>query len=61
VLEIEPDALDALALPEALERMQLAYGTLVLSERTIAMHRLVIRECDQFPRRKTRHCSRCPQ
>ena len=49
VLEIEPDALDALALPEALERMLLAYGTLVLSERTIAMHRLVIRECDQFP------------
>src|ERR1700732_4325798 len=26
-----------------------AYGTLVLSERTIAMHRLVIRESDQFP------------
>jgi AcrR family transcriptional regulator len=49
VLEIEPDALDALPLPEALERMLLAYGTLVLSERTIAMHRLVIRECDQFP------------
>jgi AcrR family transcriptional regulator len=45
VLEIEPDALDALALPDALERMLLAYGTLVLSERTIAMHRLVIREC----------------
>ena len=49
VLEIEPNALDALPLPEALERMLLAYGTLVLSERTIAMHRLVIRECDQFP------------
>ena len=49
MLEIEPDALDALPLPEALERMLLAYGTLVLSERTIAMHRLVIRECDQFP------------
>jgi len=49
VLEIEPDALDALPLPDALERMLLAYGTLVLSERTIAMHRLVIRECDQFP------------
>jgi AcrR family transcriptional regulator len=49
VLEIEPDVLDALALPEALERMLLAYGTLTLSERTIAMHRLVIRECDQFP------------
>ena len=44
-----PDALDALPLPEALERMLLAYGTLTLSERTIAMHRLVIRECDQFP------------
>jgi len=49
VVEIEPDALDALALPEALERMLLAYGTLTLSERTIAMHRLVIRESDQFP------------
>jgi len=49
VLEIEPDALDTLPLPEALERMLLAYGTLTLSERTIAMHRLVIRECDQFP------------
>jgi AcrR family transcriptional regulator len=49
VLEIDPDALDVLPLPEALERMLLAYGTLVLSERTIAMHRLVIRECDQFP------------
>src|SRR5260370_39284448 len=49
VLEIEPDALDALPMPEALERMLLAYGTLTLSDRTIAMHRLVIRECDQFP------------
>ena len=27
----------------------IAYGTLMLSERTIAMHRLVICECDQFP------------
>jgi AcrR family transcriptional regulator len=49
VLEIDPDAPDALPISEAIERMLLAYGTLVLSERTIAMHRLVIRECDQFP------------
>src|ERR1700730_2067932 len=49
VLECEAAGLYALPLPEALERMLLAYGTLVLSERTIAMHRLVIRECDQFP------------
>jgi AcrR family transcriptional regulator len=49
VLEIDPDGLDSLPLPEALERMLIAYGTLTLSERTIAMHRLVIRESDQFP------------
>ena len=49
MLEVDADALDALPFSEALERMLLAYGTLTLSERTIAMHRLVIRECDQFP------------
>jgi AcrR family transcriptional regulator len=49
MLEIDADALDALPTSEALERMLIAYGTLTLSRRTIAMHRLVIRECDKFP------------
>jgi AcrR family transcriptional regulator len=49
ILEIDADALDALPVSEALQRMLIAYGTLTLSQRTIAMHRLVIRECDQFP------------
>lgn len=49
MLEIDADALDARPTAEALERMLIAYGTLTLSQRTIAMHRLVIRECDQFP------------
>jgi AcrR family transcriptional regulator len=47
--EIDADALDALALAEALERMLVAYGTLTLSEDTIAINRLVISECDRFP------------
>ena len=34
---------------EALERILIAYGELTLSRRTVAMHRLVIRESDQFP------------
>jgi AcrR family transcriptional regulator len=49
MLEIDTNALDALPTSEALERMLIAYGTLMLSQRTIAMHRLVICECDQFP------------
>jgi AcrR family transcriptional regulator len=49
MLEIDADALDTLPTSEALERMLIAYGTLTLSRRTIAMHRLVIRECAQFP------------
>src|SRR5215470_12596052 len=49
MLEIDADALDALSLSEGLERLLVAYGTLTLSERSIAMHRLVLRECDQFP------------
>jgi AcrR family transcriptional regulator len=49
MLEIDGDALDALPIAEALERMLIAYGTLTLSHRTIAMHRLVIGECGQFP------------
>jgi AcrR family transcriptional regulator len=49
MLEIDGDALDASSIGEALERMLIAYGTLTLSHRTIAMHRLVIGECGQFP------------
>jgi AcrR family transcriptional regulator len=43
------DALDALPISEALERIMTAFGTVVLSEQTIAMHRLVIGECEKFP------------
>jgi AcrR family transcriptional regulator len=49
MLEIDAEALDALPIAEALERMLFAYGTLTLSQRTIAMHRLVLRECGEFP------------
>jgi len=49
MLEIDADALDTLSMAEGLERIIIAYGSLTLSQRTIAMHRLVIRECDQFP------------
>src|SRR5262249_39651522 len=43
------EALDALSTSEALERILIAYGALTLSPQTIAMHRLVLRECDKFP------------
>ena len=49
MLEIDANELDALPTSDALERMLIAYGTLMLNQRTIAMHRLVISECDQFP------------
>jgi len=49
MIDFDAAALDALPLPEAIERMLVAYGSLTLSEETIAMNRLVIRECDQFP------------
>jgi AcrR family transcriptional regulator len=49
MLEIDANALDALPLTEALERMLIAYGTLTLSEEAIAMNRLVLGECDRFP------------
>ena len=49
MLEIDGDAVDALPIGEALEHILIAYGTLTLSHRTIAMHRLVIGECGQFP------------
>jgi len=38
-----------LPLAEAIERMLIGYGSLTLSEEAIAMKRLVIRECGQFP------------
>jgi hypothetical protein len=41
--------MEALPTSEALERILVAYGTLTLSDETIAMNRLIIRECDQFP------------
>ena len=49
MLEIDADALDTVPISEALERILIAFGTLTLSERGIAMHRLVLRECGQFP------------
>jgi AcrR family transcriptional regulator len=49
MLEIDAHTLDALPTAEAMEHILVAYGELTLSKRTIAMHRLVIRECDQFP------------
>jgi AcrR family transcriptional regulator len=49
MLEIDADALDALPLAHAMERMLIAYGTLTLSAEAIAMARLVLGESDRFP------------
>ena len=49
MIDFDAKALDALPLEDAVERMLIAYGSLTLSEETIAMNRLVIRECGQFP------------
>jgi AcrR family transcriptional regulator len=49
IIDFDAEALDDLPLAEGIERMLIAYGSLTLSEGTIAMHRLVIRECGQFP------------
>jgi AcrR family transcriptional regulator len=49
MIDFDAEALDDLPLSEGVERMLIAYGSLTLNEGTIAMHRLVIRECDQFP------------
>jgi AcrR family transcriptional regulator len=49
MLEVDADAVDALPLTEALERLLIAYGTLTLNEGTIAMNRLVYGELDRFP------------
>jgi AcrR family transcriptional regulator len=49
MLNIDAEPLEALPMSEALERILVAYGTLTLSDEVIAMNRLIIRECDQFP------------
>jgi AcrR family transcriptional regulator len=49
MIDFDAEGLDALPLEEAIERMLIAYASLTLSEETIAIHRLVIRESCQFP------------
>jgi AcrR family transcriptional regulator len=49
MIDFDAEALDALPLEEAIERMLIAYGSLTLSNETIAISRLVIRESCQFP------------
>jgi AcrR family transcriptional regulator len=49
MIDFDAEALDALPIAEGLERMLTAYGALTLSDETIAMNRLIIRESDQFP------------
>jgi AcrR family transcriptional regulator len=49
MLEIDPSALDAYDLTEALEHILIAFGSLTLHKETIALVRLVIGECDRFP------------
>src|SRR3954468_20091850 len=49
MLDIDAEALDALTLEEALERMLAAYGTLTLDEESIAIQRLVLGESGRFP------------
>ena len=49
MLDIDAEPIEALPMSDALERILVAYGTLTLSNEVIAMYRLIIRECDQFP------------
>src|SRR5690349_16489813 len=49
MLDIDAEALDALPLDKALERMLAAFGTLALDQEAIAMQRLVLGESDRFP------------
>ena len=49
MIDFDAEALDGLPLAEAIERMLIGYGSLTLSDEAIAMNRLVIRECGQFP------------
>jgi AcrR family transcriptional regulator len=49
VLELDADALDYDQPAGVLERVLIAYATLTLENRTIAMNRLVLGECANFP------------
>jgi AcrR family transcriptional regulator len=49
MMEIDPEALEASELPEAIENMLVSFGTLTLDREVIALVRLVISECDKFP------------
>lgn len=49
MLEIDPGALDAYELTDAVEHILIAFGELTLDKETIALVRLVIGECDRFP------------
>jgi hypothetical protein len=49
VLALDPGSLANTGVKEGLERILAAYGTLALSEDTIAISRLVIGESDRFP------------
>jgi AcrR family transcriptional regulator len=49
MIDFDAKALEALPLEDAIARMLTAYGSLTLSEETIAITRLVIRESCQFP------------
>lgn len=49
VLELDADATDCDDPAAVLERMLVAYATLTLEERTVAMNRLVLGECANFP------------
>jgi AcrR family transcriptional regulator len=49
MLEIDPGALDAYELTDAVEHILIAFGELTLDKETIALVRLVIGESDRFP------------
>jgi AcrR family transcriptional regulator len=49
ILEMDQEALDALPIEEALERILISYGRLTLNEDTSFTLRLVLAECDRFP------------
>lgn len=48
-LELDEDTLHGIGPAEALERLMVSFGRLVLSAHTIAMTRLVLSESDRFP------------
>jgi AcrR family transcriptional regulator len=49
MLEIDDRVVGALDLPEALERILVAYGSLTLDEEVIGINRLVLGEGERFP------------